>query len=413
MTSVTIYSSVQMPGRRRTRETQGLVRCRPCRGGREGEEISSRVRLPCRISCKRSKSTRIRDDHGVKPAGPYIYPSTARERSVSYVASELALLIMAANYRRPLLVLHKVTSGHSVYDLNLKDEQTLEVHPSHYPVVEKALNYRPLAVAASTILGVTPRPRHLLVDPWTNAVVSELEDPCDTGPPIMLPVGESMVIRMDTVIYGGDVSARFEAPRFVPSTGGWDIFPLPRPPLGTFERVAISAYFVMGTRVWVSVTSKGTFSLDAEHGTWRAEFPEELRRLQRRALFVPELDSVVGLTPAEDQRLLCAYRFNEKGVLSWKHTWAETIPSEWFHSQRTRPTSEMVDLAYLGNGRFCVCRPAKMLENGITDELYLNSFLVLELRRLPDGELKLIKRGMLRLHGLWSQGTCQGVYFLQ
>lgn len=322
---------------------------------------------------------------------------------------------MATSYRRPLLVVHSVGSGHSVLDIGVMDEQTLEVDPSLDSVVEQPLQYRPLAIAAGTILGVTPRPRHLLVHPWTNALISEIQDPRDTGPPIMLTVGEegTVVIRMDTIIYGDDPSAsRFEALRFVPSTGGWHIVPLPRPPLGAlspFERVAISAYFVMGTRVWVSVTGKGTFSLDAEQGTWRAEFPEELQRLHVRALFVPELDAVVGLTPGEG-RLLCAYRFNDKGILSWQRTWTETLPWECFYNTKTQPTmDQMVDLAYLGNGRFCVCRPVKLLGSDGTN---MNSFLVLELRRLRDGELQLLKRGTLCLQSLWSQETCQGLYFL-
>jgi hypothetical protein len=44
----------------------------------------------------------------------------------------------------------------------------------------------------------------------------------------------------------------------------------------------------MGTRVRISVTGKGTFSLDVRLGAWRMEFPEELHRLEGRAFFAPE-----------------------------------------------------------------------------------------------------------------------------
>ncbi|XP_025801802.1 uncharacterized protein LOC112881356 [Panicum hallii] len=179
--------------------------------------------------------------------------------------------------------------------------------------------------------------------------------------------------------------------------GGWSTIPLPRPPLRTLrlpsQSVSISAYFVMGTRVWISVTGEGTFSLDTQLGIWRMEFLEELRRLQGRAFFVPELGSVVGLTGGDD-RFLCSYKLNdgrEKGVpLTWQHTWSEAVPWECCDHGEA-PWREMVSLAYLGEGRFCIYRPIKVLGSALN----FNSFLVLELRRRPDGkELEIAKRGM-------------------
>ncbi|RLN15921.1 hypothetical protein C2845_PM02G04680 [Panicum miliaceum] len=102
----------------------------------------------------------------------------------------------------------------------------------------------------------------------------EVRDTADTGPPIMLSVGDAMVVRMDTVIYGE--SFRFEALRLLPGGGGgWHVVPLPRPLVmrlfSPFDRVSISSYFVKDARVWISVAGEGIFSLDAEEGAWRMD----------------------------------------------------------------------------------------------------------------------------------------------
>ncbi|RLN33008.1 hypothetical protein C2845_PM03G15830 [Panicum miliaceum] len=295
---------------------------------------------------------------------------------------------------RPLLVKPHVEGHYSVHDIAIEGEQRLTVHAMSHPVVEP-LHYRPLAVSAGcTILGVTP--------PAASHMV-------------MLAVGDDTVIRMDTVVYGE--SSRFEMLRRHFPGGGWSTIPLPRPPLRLPSQSSvssISAYFVMGTRVWISVTGEGTFSLDTQLGVWRMEFPEELRRLQGRAFFVPELGSVVGLT-GEDDRFLCSYKLNddgkERGVpLTWQHTWSEAVPYPWECCEA--PWREMVSLAYLGEGRFCVYRPVKVLGTAHN----FNSFLVLELRRRPpDGkELEIAKRGVFYYHGMWpDQGLYQDIYFIQ
>jgi hypothetical protein len=57
------------------------------------------------------------------------------------------------------------------------------------------------------------------------------------------------------------------------------------------ELAFVSAYCAVGTRVWISVTGKGTFSLDAadEHSTtWRTEGTWQLP-FQGHGLHVPEL----------------------------------------------------------------------------------------------------------------------------
>jgi hypothetical protein len=309
---------------------------------------------------------------------------------------------MAAAHR-PLLVIHRAVDQYRVYDIYIEDEQRLDVHPLPEPVVDP-LHYRPLAVSSGgTILGVTPQ---LTTAPGVR----------DTGPPIMLAVGDDdTVVRMDTVVYGD--SSRFEMLRPL-AGGGWCTTPLPRPPFRTLRlplhSVSITAYFAMGTRVWISVTGEGTFSLDTQVGTWRMEFPEELRRLEGRAFFVPELGSVVGLT-AGDDKFLCSYKFNdgetEKGVpLTWQHTWSEAVP--WECSDRGYSLiKEKASLAYLGGCRFCVYRPVKVLGTFFD----FNTYLVLDLRRRsPDGkELEIARRGKVNYRGMLPKGLFHSTFFIQ
>jgi hypothetical protein len=300
---------------------------------------------------------------------------------------------------------------HVVYDIYIEDEQRLDVHPLPRPVVDP-LHYRPLAVSSGgTILGVTPQ--QLATAPGTNIR--------DTGPPIMLAVGDDdTVVRMDTVVYG-DSSSRFEMLRPLAGGGGWCTTPLPTPPFRTlrlsFHNVSITAYFAMGTRVWISVTGEGTFSLDTHQvgACWRMEFPEELRRLEGRAFFVPELGSVVGLT-AGDDKFLCSYKFNDDGEtgvgvpLTWQHTWSEAVPWECTdHGYALM--KEKVSLAYLGGCRFCVYRPVKVLGTFFD----FNTYLVLDLRRRsPDGkELETARRGKVSYHGMLPKPLFHGTYFIQ
>lgn len=161
------------------------------------------------------------------------------------------------------------------------------------------------------------------------------------------------------------------------------------------------------------MAGEGTFSMDVEEegASWRLEFPEEMEWLEGRAMYVPELDTVVGLTPWPD-RFLCAYKFDERGVPRWQRRWPETIPWECYYDGHT-PSKEMVSLAYLGKGRFCIARPVdKVDDNNRTYQS--NSFLVLELRRrTADGELELAKRGTLVYQGERLRGQCLDRYFIQ
>ena len=309
--------------------------------------------------------------------------------------------------RRPLFELHNTFAGCLVYDISIENEETtMEAQLSRCGV--PPLHYRPLAVSGGNMLGVTPQPPRVPADRPIYVAGGELRNTADTGPPTMLSVGDATVVRMDTIIYGE--SFRFEALRLLPGGGGWHVVPLPRPPimrlLSPFHRVSISSYFVKDARVWISVAGEGIFSLDAEEGAWRMEFPEEMELLEGRALYVPELGSVVGFTPGD--RLLCAYGFDERGVRRWRRIWREAIPWECYYDGKT-PSKEMVSLAYLGKGRFCISRPVSRAG----DQSCSSCFLVLELRRRPaDGDLELAKRGTLVYQGEWGQGQCLDCYFI-
>ncbi|KAK3153174.1 hypothetical protein QOZ80_2BG0168780 [Eleusine coracana subsp. coracana] len=309
---------------------------------------------------------------------------------------------MAANCR-PLLVVHDAEEGHLVYDLRFCNEEALELRPFPRPVVQP-LHYRPLVVSGGTILGTPPS--------------REFQDNA-AGSPIMVAVGDSMVIRMDTNIHS---SSTFEMLRLVPGKS-WHTVPLPRPPIGITsspsEKVSICSYFVMGTRVWICVPGKGTFSLDTDNATWRLEFAV-LLPFEGRAFFVPELGAVIGL--AERNETLCAFELTENGFQDWRVTDWNSHPTlkDCVDADHMPFSDEMVSLAYLGNGRFCVCRGIKVrMERGDwrRPTWYMaSSLLVMEVARLRggpfDGELDVVNSGGATYHGMWPDGQCRDLYLI-
>jgi len=206
---------------------------------------------------------------------------------------------MAAGGHRPLSVKQDMEGHYSVHDITIEGEQRLAVYIMSRPVVEP-LHYRPLAVSAGggTTLGVTPpaaaapmggppimlRPVRLgwAESCWAGAAgpISRLSSPAPAAEPNRpLVVGDDTIIRMDTVVYAGD-SSRFEMLRRDFPGGGWSTIPLPRPPLRTLwllppQRVSISAYFVMGTRVWIYPA--GHLAAGAPRGAASAAGPRLLR----------------------------------------------------------------------------------------------------------------------------------------
>jgi len=312
---------------------------------------------------------------------------------------------MAAD--RPLLVVHDEEEGHLVYDLLVADDEEeikmVAAACSPQPVARfpSPTGCRAFAASGGAVLGASydfwdtvfhdtvmqvggygfwerqasPRMRDAegrLVRWWPKG--RGFGSPRAFGSyrdaPAMLPLlvpgpgdaaAAGTVIRMDTILFVGIYG--FEKLRLLPGGCSWHAVPLPKPPVGRLaenELAFVSAYCAVGTRVWISVTGKGTFSLDAadEHSaTWRTEGTWQLP-FQGRGLHVPELgSSVIGLT-ADDKGFLCACDVRTGAV---RHVWPETFPWPWeewvISSGRVSRPRDMPTLAYLGDGRFCICRP--------------------------------------------------------
>jgi hypothetical protein len=347
---------------------------------------------------------------------------------------------------RPLLVLHDAEEGHLVYDLLVDgEEETLTCFPCPVARFTSLQHWCcSFAVSGGCVLGVKydwhdtwfhdtvmkvggydfwerhPRPRcrdseGRLVRWWPmfRSYASRPLGGRHRDRPAMLPMGDGTVVRMDTILFDGIYS--FETLRLDPS-GGCHAAPLPNPPVGRLaenEIVFMSAYLALGTRVWISLTRKGTFSFDTEHGTWQRE-GTWLLPFEGRALYVPELGSVIGLTA--ETRLLCACDVKTGTPPVVRYVWRETFPLPWEecisdgHHPPSRPR-DMPSLAYLGKGRICICRPMSTTEPndyGPPTTYSASSFLVVAVKRLPNGELLLAKRGKMTY--MWPPHGRQSPY---
>ncbi|CAL5063258.1 unnamed protein product [Urochloa decumbens] len=359
---------------------------------------------------------------------------------------------MAAD--RPLLVVHDKEEGHLVYDLVLLDgeDETLTCCPR--PVARFPSQWcLSFAVSGGSVVGAeydwndtlfhdtvmkaggydfwerqaSPRLRDAegrLVQWWPmfRSYASRLLGGSHRDRPAMLPLPDGTVVRMDTVLFDGIYT--LETLRLVPDGGGWHATPLPDPPVGPLaknEITFVSAYLALGTRVWISITNladKGTFSLDTRHGrrTWRKE-GAWLLPFEGRAIYVPELGSVIGLTTST--RLLCACDVKDDGTPpAVRRVWTDTSPRAWEEcvsdGHKGHPPSkprDMPSLAYLGKGRICICRPMSTMEpDDDAPPITYNaaSFLVVEVQRLPNGDLHLARRG--KMSYMWPPQARESPY---
>ncbi|KAG0519891.1 hypothetical protein BDA96_08G025600 [Sorghum bicolor] len=374
---------------------------------------------------------------------------------------------------RPLLVVHDEEEGHLVYDL-LVDEEEMVVAAacSPRPVARfpsQSAGCPAFAASGGAVLGAfydfwsdtvfhdtvmqvggygfwerQASPRRMrdadgrLVQWWPKG--RRFSTPRSVGTyrdaPAMLPLSSvppgpgdaAVVVRMDTILFDGIYV--FEKLRLLPAGGcgcSWHAVPLPKPPVGRLaenELAFVTAYCAVGTRVWISVAGKGTFSLDAadddEHSaTWRTEGTWQLP-FQGRGLHVPELgSSVIGLTAADDEGrggFLCACDVRTGAV---QHVWLETFPRPWEEcvisssGGRVSRPRDMHSLAYLGDGRFCICRPMSTMKPtmyGPPMTYDACCFLVVELKRLSSSSsrLELVKRGKMTY--MWPPRGRQSPY---
>ncbi|KAM0897937.1 hypothetical protein ACQ4PT_022254 [Festuca glaucescens] len=159
--------------------------------------------------------------------------------------------------------------------------------------------------------------------------------------PVLLPVGDRMFF------------AIFGKPRVHPHRGQGR-----RPP--TFED--LGAYFVSGTRVYVSLRTQGTYSYHTVRRRWRTEGAWELP-VRGRAILVPNFlgtgrKLLFGFLDFEEPRLydefpLCAVDMDARPpvvVGCWPK--AARFSQQLRAGYRICP--RVSQLNYFGNGRFCI-----------------------------------------------------------
>ncbi|KAK3120971.1 hypothetical protein QOZ80_8BG0644230 [Eleusine coracana subsp. coracana] len=342
----------------------------------------------------------------------------------------------------PLLVERDWNLGAVVHStqLHLDESGEQQLRPSQHPVAHWPADQNrkklvgALAVSGTTILGVVddgsqPMAIHDTARPSQSQGPLLLRGP--KRRPVILPVGPSVVVVMDRLLRPG-ASCRFEALR---SDGGatWraDDDPLPEPPLAyddeeeddgeEIDYPVITSYFATGgRRLWISVTFRGTFSLDVEEKTWRLEGEQELPLLER-GISAPDLGGAVVLGVSSDGgdaapsgRRCCAVCALDVGVRP------PALLRVW-HLPAERPEEvafgEMVSLAYLGNGRICVARSIEVeLSKDVTTPSLKGrgtSFTVADVTREdPDGELRLVSTAKAHRH-VWPLGHLGHAVFLQ
>jgi hypothetical protein len=164
----------------------------------------------------------------------------------------------------------------------------------------------------------------------------------------------------------------------------------------------------MGTRLWISVWERGTFS----SGAWRVEGSWPLPVLSHRAFFVQELGCAVGLVPSYDPshcHQVCAIDVveaqQEHRPPVVRHVWK--FPTE---DANGVPPGEMISFTYLGNGTFCLAR--RVIVDRYMGRGTSFTLLDLDFTSLPgaEGGPQLVKRGEPHVHA-WPPAQ-SGLAFL-
>lgn len=317
--------------------------------------------------------------------------------------------------------------GCVVYGIRLEVEESV-VRPSAEPLVrwsDKDYRYSALAAAGTTTILALIGSRTTLV----HHVATGTDTP---GPrlrrskrrPAMLGTGDDTVLVMDRDV--APDRCCFEALRRDPGSGGWRAEALPDPPLSFLDASGtyfcypyVSAYFARGSRAWISVPDKGTFSLDMERRTWREEGTWELP-LYGRGLFAPELGVVIGIAriiffqPTDECCQVCALDVAARPPVA-RRVW-QIPPEEGVHRVAMYETS--CDLAHLGNGRFCISRSVVVDVDGRTAQgrwcdMNATYFTLVDVSLLPGtGDLHLAKHAKSHCH-VWPLGHSGNTDFIQ
>uniref|UniRef100_A0ACD5ZBG2 Uncharacterized protein n=1 Tax=Avena sativa TaxID=4498 RepID=A0ACD5ZBG2_AVESA len=207
----------------------------------------------------------------------------------------------------------------------------------------------------------------------------------------LVPVGDHMFFaisaypRLDV-----PQGSLFEALQLRPG-GRWAWTAVPDPPgLARQERKDVTAYFVSGARVYVSLERQGTYSYDTAGRRWRSEGAWDLP-VQGRAVLVPNFLGtgrrlLFGFRSSDDlTHPLCVVNMDARPpviIASWPE--AVCPPQAWWAGYMVSPY--IAQLSYFGGGRFCISVTTHNCEKPVKRSVV--SFTAVELTP----ELHLIKR---------------------
>jgi hypothetical protein len=271
-------------------------------------------------------------------------------------------------------MVHDSTEGYLVYRLNLKhlfsgkdDDEELATQLRSFPspvarFPAPSLNLLALAPSGTDIIVAASGDRRTTFhNTDSNSASSGPDMHGEKCRPVLLPVGDDMFFAMSEHTWSFDhPGIHYEA--LVRTTGPrrWAWRALREPPVRTGPRRApcctATGYFVAGTRVWVSLHSEGTFSLDTARRLWRKEGAWKLP-VKGRAILVPDLLGGGG------RQLLFGFCSNEFRFCAVDvEARPPVVLREWEQDHRKDMRTgymlyhDPAELAYFGGGRFCISR---------------------------------------------------------
>ncbi|CAM0877438.1 unnamed protein product [Alopecurus aequalis] len=313
---------------------------------------------------------------------------------------------------RALVVVYDSKEGYFIYRLNLKhlfsgndyEESPLQLRCFPCPVAHfQASHPNHVALAASgtdVIVADAKERRTTFHHTDSNSASSGPDLHAIKIRTVLLPVGDDMFFAMSGETWKFDhPGIHYEA--LLRTGRRWAWRALREPPVRTGPRraacCAVTAYFVAGTRVWVSLQTEGTFSFDTVHRRWRKEGTWSLP-VKGRAILVPDFlgggrPLLFGFCSRDSylqERTLCACDVEARPPVIVK-VWEESYPQEWCVRVGHRMPYQPVELEHFGGGRFCISRHI-VVQNGTVDtppRLAL-SLMAVEVTQ----ELQLVKRNI-------------------
>ncbi|CAM0870394.1 unnamed protein product [Alopecurus aequalis] len=217
-----------------------------------------------------------------------------------------------------------------------------------------------IAVSGNLMVAATARSRTLFYDAESRSTSTGPEMLSGKIGVLLVPVADGTFFAL-SLFPNLDPKGRPRAELLAKDADGrlaWQ--PVPDPPLMSIPRPSpgiewhISAYFVAGTRVWVSFWRQGTFSFDTACGLWRMEGAWELP-VKGRALLVPGFSGhkqlLFGFSSVDLHFCACDIEARPPVIIK---TWPEAIPSQLARRAGYLADPRTVKLAYYGAGRFCI-----------------------------------------------------------